>query len=272
MKTLKERHFFLEHDQKRIYCVEYVPTEEAKRDCCVILCKSIWGERIRTHRIFTNLARTLRDIGFYVATCDYYGDGNSGGETKDLTFSGMVQDVQLLHDYLAENTAIKNVSLAGLRFGSNVAICVEPMISGTQRMILFEPIGDPEGVLKEWLRANLASQMAIHKKILKNRNELIDDLKNGLFVNIDGFVIGKEFWESFEVITPFCVNSDFSGPVSVYSLPAKGRKPADFSNLAAGYRSPQLKTLESEFVWTGWKQHVPKPPRFIETVVAELTA
>ncbi len=271
MKNSTERHFFLEQGQKRIYCVEYLPAEEAKRDFCIILCKPIWGERIRTHRIFTNLARTLRDIGFYVATCDYYGDGNSGGDTKDLGFAGMVEDVQLLHSYLAEKASTKKVAFVGLRFGANVAICAEPKIPGTHKLILFEPIADPGGVLKEWLRANLTSQMAIHKKIIKNRNELITDLKNGDYVNIDGFVIGKDFWESFEKITPFKFESHFAGPVSFYSIVPKGRKAADFTNLAAGYRCAQLKSLQSEFVWTGWKQHVPSPPLFIEAVVAELT-
>lgn len=266
----KERHFFLEDGRKRSYCVEYLPDEEKKKDCCVVLCRSIWGERIRTHRIFTNVARTLRDHGFSVATCDYFGDGNSGGETKDLGFVGMVEDAQRLSTYLMQKAEVEKVALVGLRFGANVAIGAEPNIPGVCKLVLFEPIADPCAVLKEWLRANLSSQMAIHKKIIKTRNDLIEDLKNGEFVNVDGFLIGKDFWESFEAVSPFQVKSDFSGPVSFYSLVPKGRKPADFSGLSSGYPAPQLKHLESEFIWTGWKQHVPKPPLFIEAVVSEL--
>ena len=55
----KERHFFLEKENKRIYCVEYIADPAKNNKQGIILCKPTWGERIRTHRIFTNLARLL---------------------------------------------------------------------------------------------------------------------------------------------------------------------------------------------------------------------
>ncbi len=265
-----ERHFFLEEKGKQIYCVEYLPSENESKKHGVILCKPIWGERIRTHTIFYNLARLLSENGFSVITCDYYGDGNSGGETRELNYFSMVDDIVLLHHYFSQNYHIDTFCLLGLRLGANVAIGVEPQILNLEKMILFEPVLNPLNSFKKALRANLATQMVIHKKILKTREDLIKDLKQDLLVNIDGFVIGKKFWESFEQVSPLKVESNFDKSVALYSLSPKGRKGTDYSKLVQNYEHSTLHCIEQEFIWTDWKNYIPKPKIFFETIMSEL--
>ena len=264
-----ERHFFLKEKGKQIYCVEYLPSEKESKKYGVILCRPIWGERIRTHIIFSNLARLLSENGFSVITCDYYGDGNSGGETKELNYFSMVDDITLLHHYFSQNYHIDTFCLLGLRMGANVAIGVEPQILNLEKIILFEPVLNPINVFKKSLRANLATQMAIHKKILKTREDLIKDLKQDLLVNIDGFVIGKKFWESFEQVSPLKVESNFDKSVALYSLSPKGRKGSDYSSLARNYKDSTVQNIEQEFIWTEWKNHYPKPKIFFEAIMSE---
>lgn len=265
-----ERHFFLRENGKQIYCVEYLPSEKDSNRHGVILCKPIWGERIRTHIIFSNLARHLSNNGFSVITCDYYGDGNSGGETIELNYLSMVEDITLLHHYFAQNYRIDTFSLLGLRLGANVAIGAEPELFNLYKMILFEPFLNPINQFTNALRANLATQMAIHKTILKTRDDLIDDIKKNISVNIDGFVIGKEFWESFERISPLKIESNFDQSAVFYSIAPKGRKGTDYSGLARDYQHFVVKCIEQEFFWDSWKTYVPKPKIFFESIMAEL--
>lgn len=266
----KERHFFLEKKNKRIYCVEYIadPAKDNKQG--VILCKPTWGERIRTHRIFTNLARMLKKEGFNIISFDYFGDGNSGGGTLDLNFSGMVDDIVEVSKYLSSQHEIESFTLIGLRIGANCAIVAEPKIKNLKQMILFEPIINPVEDLKVRLRANLSSQMAVHKKILKNRTVLIEEIKSGIPVNMDGFLIGKELWESFEQVSPLQINSDFTGPVKIISLVEKNKKGIDFSKLVENYKNGSRMAIEKEFIWTDWKYYIPNPPIFFEAVRSEL--
>lgn len=265
-----ERHFFLEKDNKRIYCVEYIsdPAKDNKQG--IILCKPTWGERIRTHRIFTNLARMLREKGFNIISFDYFGDGNSGGDTLDLNFSGMVDDIVEVSKYLSSQHQIEIFTLIGLRIGANCAIGAEPKNKNLKQMILFEPILNPVEDLKVRLRANLSTQMAAHKKILKNRTVLIEEIKSGIPVNMDGFLIGKELWESFEQASPLEIESDFTGPVKLISLIDKNKKGKDFSKLAANYKNGSSMAIEKEFIWTDWKYYIPNPPIFFETISSEL--
>jgi len=266
----KERHFFLEENSKVIYCVEYLPEDRTNKNYGVILCKPMWGERIRTHRIFTHLARMLSSEGFTVITFDYYGDGNSGGETKDLSYFSMVNDILSLYRYVDKKYQVNRFALIGLLVGANIAIDAEPKFHKLNKMILFEPLLNPIDRIKKALRANLSSQMVVHKKTIKNRDALIQDLRNDIPVNIDGFIIGKKLWESFEQASPLKIESDFPGSVSVYSMVDKGRKGTDYSELAQSFSNCNFQTIEKEFIWTDWKYYIPKPPIFINAVRSEL--
>jgi hypothetical protein len=269
---LNEKHFFLERDNKSLYGVAYKPCGNKRYENTVILCKPIWGERIRTHMVFSNLARFLSQLGNYVITCDYFGDGNSGGETYDLTFPGMVDSVKYIYEHACQNNFPKSNILIGLRMGANVAMHVEPKINSTVKMLLFEPVENPIKYFQAALRANLANQMTVYKKIIKTREDLIDDLKNNKFVNIDGFVIGGDFWRSFEKISPFTIDSKFENKVIVYQMTPGGKKPkkTDLPWISENYMQFDVKNIEQEFIWTGWKKYVPKPNAFINEIAAEL--
>lgn len=182
----------------------------------------------------------------------------------------MVDDIGILYKYLREKHKLRSCFLVGLRLGANVAMSAETNIGKVRKMILFEPVTDPNNLFKRALRANLATQMAIHKKIIKTREQLIQDLQEDKPVNIDGFVIGKNFWQSFEQISPFVVESEFDKPVVFYSMVSSGKKGNDYSSLAECYNHPEIKSIEQEFDWTGWKSYVPKPNLFFEVVEAEL--
>ena len=268
----KERHFFLHRDERTLYCLEYLPEQPTPRQHGVILCKPIWGERIRTHRVFTNLARLLAKQGYSVITCDYYGDGNSQGDTLDLTFHGMVQDTVSLSHYFKEKHGVTLYSLIGLRIGATVAMSAAKRLEDVEIMILIDPILDLAGYLKDALRINLSNQMAVHKKILKNRDSLIQDIRNGIPANMDGFLIGADLWNSFETANPLQSDNQFKGQVTVLSLLDQGKKTApDYSNLALKYKRMRLASIQKEFTWTDWKYHRPNPSTFFRTILAELT-
>ena len=212
----------------------------------------------------------LSSEGFTVITCDYYGDGNSGGESKDLNYSGMVNNIISLYQYIAKTYPINTFAIIGLLVGANIAIDAAPKIVNLDKMILFEPLLNPINRIKTALRSNLTSQMVVHKKIIKNREALIQDLRNDVPVNIDGFIIGKKLWESFERVSPLKIENPFHGSVSVYSLVEKGRNGSDYSKLTQLFPNCKFHTIEKEFIWTDWKYYIPKPPVFLNAVLSQI--
>ena len=182
----------------------------------------------------------------------------------------MVDDIVEVSKYLSSQHQVEYFTLVGLRIGANCAIEAEPKIKNLKQMILFEPISNPVEDLKVRLRANLSTQMAVYKKILKNRTVLIREIKSGIPVNLEGFLIGKELWESFEKFSPLEIESDFTGHVKIITLIEENKKGKDFSKLAEKYKNGSSMAIEGEFIWTGWKSYIPSPPIFFEAVRSEL--
>ena len=126
-----DRHFFLQHHNKSIYCVEYLPQNGKSIDTAVIICTPIWGERIRTHRIFTSLSRELQKKNSYVLTCDYFGDGNSQGESHQLSFENIIEDLNSLYNYALEKYRIENYYFIGYRLGASAMV---PLLDKLNRL------------------------------------------------------------------------------------------------------------------------------------------
>jgi pimeloyl-ACP methyl ester carboxylesterase len=270
-RKYQERTFFHTYNQRRIFAVEYIPCEGNIRRHGVILCKPIWGERIRTHRIFTNLARDLAAKGFHVLTCDYFGDGNSAGDSTELEIPGMVSDIADLSGYLTKNYELETNTLVGMLIGGNVAWLCGNIIEKLKKIILIQPLLNPIEHLETALRSNLSSQMVVHKKVIKDRTALIDEIKSGIAVNVDGFMLGKKMWESYARISPFGEQTyEFGESVSILSLKKKGSKGLDYTSLQKKYTKVRIIELEQEIVWTDWKIYKPKPQILFQTLSNEI--
>jgi len=268
--TEKERHFFLKKNKKSIYCVEYLPQSTQDKKHGIVLCRPIWGERIRTSGVFANLARLLAKQGFFVITCDYFGDGNSEGDTLDLCFQEMVGNVHELYTYVSKKHKVETFSLIGFGVGANCAVTAEKFLRpNLEKMVLIEPIMDLTEYLKTKLRSNLSSQMVIYKKIVKNREALINEIKSDIPINIDGFLINKRLWESFESVSPLSVDSDFDGAVLIISFSPKQRAKENYDELVDRYKNGRLEVLKQEFFWDNWKKNVPKPSIFLKRLTDE---
>ncbi|MEW6442076.1 MAG: alpha/beta hydrolase [bacterium] len=266
-----EEHYFIRDHDRSIYCVEYGPDEPYRADQAVLLCKPIWGERIRTHRIFTNLGRALARKGFHAVTCDYFGDGNSSGDALDLTFDGMVEDVLRLYASLERKAFLSPFSLIGLRLGATVALAAATRLPSPGKVILIEPVLDPIASLEEALRANLARQMVVHRKIVRNRSQLIEDIQSGMVVDVDGFSIGKRLWESYEKVAPAALMQSLRAPVTLISLvPKKGERGGECP-IALNPNGRHL-SLPQEFRWTDWKGYKPVPPILFDQLLALLSS
>ncbi len=264
-----DRHFFLKHHDKSIYCVEYLPQNGKGIGMGVIICTPIWGERIRTHRIFTSLGRELEKKNSYVFTCDYYGDGNSQGESHQLSFENIIEDLESLHKHTLEKYNIQNYHFVGYRLGASALVPLLDKLNAN-KAILIDPILNPVSYLEDALRANLTAQMTRHKKIIKNRDVLIKEIQDGQLINVDGFLIGKEMWTSFEKNSPISANKNFMGDVVILSSENSKKRSEEIVKFSQEFQKARVDFVKKEVVLTSWKYYTQRPPIIFSKIMSEI--
>jgi pimeloyl-ACP methyl ester carboxylesterase len=87
------------------------------------------------------LAGRLAASGLDVLRFDYFGAGDSGGETTDATLSGWRRDIATAMDELLDMSQAQSAALVGLRLGATLAAQTAPGLpSSIRQIVLWDPI------------------------------------------------------------------------------------------------------------------------------------
>jgi len=140
--------FFFGTSKRRLFGVYHPPRVSRGGERAVVLCAP-WGhEYIYAHRSMARLAITLAEAGFHVLRFDYYGTGDSGGNSTDVDLAGCRADIGMAIDELLDMSGAERVSLIGLRLGAALAVEVAATERGRiDQLVLWDPvIAGPEYV------------------------------------------------------------------------------------------------------------------------------
>src|SRR5215475_15187422 len=111
----------------------------------VLLCHPMGNEQVFAYRTMRQLAARLVRAGFHVLRFDYFGTGDSYGDTGEGDLASWCEDIETALEELKEITGATNVNLVGLRLGANlsarVAVHQHKEIS---KLILWEPLAADE--------------------------------------------------------------------------------------------------------------------------------
>jgi pimeloyl-ACP methyl ester carboxylesterase len=129
---------FFGSSDRRLFGI-YSPGSSASR--AVVLCNP-WGqEYIRAHRSLRRLAVTLADAGYHVLRFDYFGTGDSSGDTADATLEGWRDDIAAAVDELRDMSGATSATVIGLRLGATLAAEVAgSRLAEISRLVLWDPV------------------------------------------------------------------------------------------------------------------------------------
>ena len=156
--------FYFGSSQKPLFGIYHAPEMESGRPAGVVLCHPLGHEYLRAHRSFRNLAVALARRGFHVLRFDYFGSGDSGGDTEEVTIGQCLVDLESAIEELKETACIAKVSLIGLRFGATLATLAAARRRDIDRLVLWDPALDGRAYIDElatlqhnWLQDRLGA-------------------------------------------------------------------------------------------------------------------
>jgi exosortase A-associated hydrolase 2 len=267
-----ETPFFFSRDTARLFGLVHAPAPGvAVRPLAFLFSHAFAEEKLWSHRVMVSLARELAARGHVVMRFDYMGAGDSSGATPDTSLDTHLADLQAAFEYLISNhPQVQRVGLLGLRFGATLAALFAeqagekyPQLREAP-LVLWEPVMDGANYFQELLRSNLSTQLAVHGKVQENRDVLQARIRAGGKVNVDGYEIGRDLFES-------CARTDLLGPTPkshkgpvliVQIAPGAEAKPRDdLTALAASYPSSTTTRAAEQPFWREIKPFYGRAPQ-----------
>jgi pimeloyl-ACP methyl ester carboxylesterase len=134
------------------------------RACCIVLCYPMAHEYVYVHRAFAQLATRLARTGFHVFRFDYYGFGDSSGDSEESDIDQWIENISTAIDEIKSICALAKVSLIGLRLGATASVLAAAGRNDVESLVLWEPIingskyiEDLYALHSKWVHENLPS-------------------------------------------------------------------------------------------------------------------
>ena len=132
--------FFFGGGERRLFGV-YEAARRVDSTRAAVLCPA-WGtEYIHAHRAMRRLAKMLTAENVHTLRFDYFGVGDSAGETEAGDLRGWETDIRTAVEELKDSTGATQVSLVGLRLGATLAanVAVEEA-ANVGSLVLWDPV------------------------------------------------------------------------------------------------------------------------------------
>lgn len=143
--------FFFGSSDRSLFGVYQPPKGRLARDEGIVLCYPMGQEYMRSHRAFRQLSNLLSRAGYHVLRFDYYGTGDSMGESEDVSMQQWQQDIGTAIEELKDNAGIEKVSLVGLRLGAAMAVQAGAGRADVHDVVLWDPVVSGDAYLSNLL-------------------------------------------------------------------------------------------------------------------------
>lgn len=246
---MNETPFWLRNGTTRLFAIAHESARAPATDAFVF-CHPLVEEKLWAHRVFVGFARSLASAGYAVLRFDLMGNGDSDGDFAEMSVETAMADVRCAVEEAKSRWPGARIHLLGLRFGATIAALVAERLSDIHQLVLWAPIVDGERYMQELLRTNLATQTAVYREVRYDRAELVEQMRAGATVNVDGYAMGFPLYSQAAAIKLSGAKKAHTGPCFVVQIERQaGRVAAELQQLKAGYEHGTLGFAQEEPFW-----------------------
>ncbi|MDY6896414.1 MAG: alpha/beta hydrolase, partial [Thermotogota bacterium] len=241
----------------------------------IVFCHPFAEEKLISHRVMVNLARRLSSDGYYVLRFDFMGHGDSEGDFENATVQTRLSDIMCAVDFLRETVNIDRIGLLGIRFGATLASLASEMDKSIDFLFSIAPVINGGTYIAQCLRSNLATQMTTFGKIIKTREQLIQEMMEGKEINIDGYLISQTFYEQAKNINLMENIGNHQNRVYILQISKKENQPLNksFQELFSAYKQKgydiSIYNVADDLFWTDLEHYNPEAKN-LNQVISQL--
>jgi uncharacterized protein len=245
-----ETPFFFEGPSARLFGVLHEPGPQAS-GLPFLLCHALGEEKLWSHRVLVDTARTLAAAGHAVLRFDCTGTGDSFGEFSATSLTSCCADIEAAADELRRRAGAGQLGLLGLRVGGSCAAAVAERRSDVESLVCWAPITNGAAYLQELLRINVTTQLAVYREVREDRDALTGVLEAGGLVNVDGYDMGPAMARELRALSVGTTPSAFRRPALLVQIDRKEDAPPapELQRWQGRYAGAALVVVAEEPFW-----------------------
>jgi uncharacterized protein len=134
--------FFFGSTERPLYGVHHEPGARPSRQTAVLICYPFGREYMRCHRALVRFCDRLAATGYHSLRFDYFGTGDSAGDSGEGGLSEWVANTRLATQELRDVSGLQKVSIVGVRLGAAIAMQAAAADPDLERLFLWDPVVD----------------------------------------------------------------------------------------------------------------------------------
>ncbi len=262
-----EKPFYFRNGSYQLFGILHAALTSVPKSLGFVFCHPCFEEKLWAHRVYVGMARELARRGYPVLRFDYMGHGDSDGDFEQATVASRMSDIARAVQIMKAETGSASAGLLGLRFGASLAAMSADTLPGISRLVLWDPVVDGAAYMQEVLLSNLATQSAVHQKILHTREELVAQMQAGGTVNIEGYGLTYDLYAEASAIK-LQPSHSYNGPCLVAQIGRANQKPKkNLDTLCAGYTAGELALCTEEPFWKEIKPYCPRAENLYQSTL-----
>lgn len=140
-------------------------------------------EYIASHRVYQQLAVRLSNVGFHVLRFDFFGCGDSSGDSEQGRIPQWLNDITTAVNKIRERCNLTKVCLAGVRLGGTLSLMAGAERGDIESIVLWDPVVNGKDYIEEL--TTLQQEMLVKSKV--RRDSFVTDQ-----VEILGFAFHRQ--------------------------------------------------------------------------------
>lgn len=134
----------------------------AVNGAAVLLCPPFGVEQVRCHRLYRQLAHGLAESGFPVLRFDYFGTGDSAGESRQFEWTRCLADVITAASELRARHGGGRVLAFGVRLGANAALAAAQS-ARLDGVVAWDAITDGAALVRQYERMQASLKVDLNR-------------------------------------------------------------------------------------------------------------